>query len=472
MSVLVRQQLPAEADGRRDRRFAVALVTATVAFFMITLDAVIVNVALPSIRDDLGGGIAGLQWVVDGYTLLFAGLLLSSGVLSDRVGAKRALGFGMAAFLAASMWCALASSIQVLVVARFVQGGAAAVMMPSSMALISQAYRDRVRRVRAVALWAMGGAIASTSGPVLGGVLTMVSWRLIFAINVPVGLAALWLLRRVERSPVRDARFDWAGMVLAVVAMRAVTFAAIEAGAVGVTDARVMIAAAVAVVASVGFVNSQRRSRSPMVPSDLVRNRDVVITSVVGFAFIVGYYGLPFVMSLFLQEQRGLSSVETGLVFLPMMLIGAILTPISARVAERVGQRRLITAGLVVMTAGLAGAGVASASAPIWVWSALMFVVGLSGPAIMPPTMGRLLSGVPDHQAGTASGIFNTTRQLGGALAVAVFGALLNHHDFADGMQTSLLIAAVVAAVAAAASRRLDLPAAMPHRAAAVTRRT
>src|SRR2546422_10001201 len=170
------------------------LSAAVLGFFVITLDAVVVNVALPSIRRDLGGGITGLQWVVDGYTLLFAALLLSAGALSDRVGARRAVAAGLAVFVAASAACGLAPSLGALVVARFVQGAAAAVMMPSSMALIGQAYPDPVKRARAVAVWAMGGALASSSGPVLGGLLTLITCRMIFCINLPVGAVALLLL--------------------------------------------------------------------------------------------------------------------------------------------------------------------------------------------------------------------------------------------------------------------------------------
>jgi MFS family permease len=151
-------------------------------FFVVTLDAVVVNVALPAIRRDFGGGITGLQWVVDGYTLMFAALLLWSGALSDRVGARRAFAAGLGLFVAASAACGLAPTLGALVVARFVQGSAAAVMMPASMALIGHAYPNPGRRARAVAVWAMGGALASSAGPVLGGVLTLVSWRLIFFI--------------------------------------------------------------------------------------------------------------------------------------------------------------------------------------------------------------------------------------------------------------------------------------------------
>jgi MFS transporter, DHA2 family, methylenomycin A resistance protein len=152
-----------------------ALAAAVLGFFVITLDAVVVNVALPSIRHDLGGGITGLQWVVDGYTLMFAALLLSAGSLADRVGARRAFGAGLAGFVVASAACGLAPGLGALVAARLVQGAAAAVMMPASMALIGQAYPDPVKRARAVAVWAMGGSVAATSGPVVGGLLTLAS---------------------------------------------------------------------------------------------------------------------------------------------------------------------------------------------------------------------------------------------------------------------------------------------------------
>jgi len=429
------------------------LAAAMLGFFMITLDAVVVNVALPSIRAGLGGGIIGLQWVVDGYTLMFAALLLSAGSVSDRFGARRVFGAGLAVFVLASAACGLASAIGALVAARFAQGAGAAVMMPSSMALIGQGYPDPVRRARAVAVWAMGGAVASSSGPLLGGVLAVVSWRLIFFINVPAGAVTLLLLARVLPSPHQPARFDWAGQITAVIAMGGLTYGAIEAGAAGFAAPRVVAAFATAVVALAGFVAAQARGAHPMAPLDLFRSRTVAVPVVVGFAFIVGYYGLPFVMSLYLQQFRGLSPLGTGVAFLPMMLTGAALTPFSARIAERLGTRVLITAGLVVMTAGLAVLAVVPASAPVWALAALMVLVGLGGPLVMPPVTGVLLNSVPAHRAGTASGVFNTSRQIGGALAVAVFGALLaGRAGFLHGVRASLLIAAMVALAAAAAS--------------------
>ena len=337
--------------------------------------------------------------------------------------------------------------------------------MPSSMALIGQAYADPTQRARAVAVWAMGGAVASTSGPILGGLLTSVSWRLIFAINLPVGAAALALLTRTERSPHHRVPFDWAGQLAAVLAMGGLTYGAIEAGVDGLTAPTVVVAFAVAVLALAAFVAAQARGAHPMVPLELFRSRNLSVAVAVGFAFIVGYYGLPFVMSLYLQQLRGLSSLATGLVFLPMMLVGALLTPFSARLAERLGARRLIGGGLVLMTAGLAILAVAPASTPVWLLAAFMVLVGLAGPLVSPPVTAVLLNSVPGHQAGTASGVFNTSRQVGGALAVAVFGALLTQPaTFLAGLRTSLLLAAGVALAAAATSRLLQSPRGSHHR--------
>jgi MFS transporter, DHA2 family, methylenomycin A resistance protein len=429
------------------------LAAAVLGFFMITLDAVVVNVALPSIRAGLGGGITGLQRVAAGYTLMFAALLLSAGSLSDRSGARRAFGAGLAVFVLASAACGLAPAIGALVAARFVQGAVAAVMMPSSMALLGQAYPDPIRRARAVAVWAMGGAVASSAGPLLGGVLTLVSWRLIFAVNVPAGVITLLLLSRIQPSPRQPAPLDWAGQITAVLAMGGLTCGAIEAGAAGFGAARVVTAFAVAAFALAAFVVAQARGAHPMAPLDLFVSRTVAVSVAVGFAFIVGYYGLPFVMSLYLQQLRGLSPLGTGAVFLPMMLTGAAVTPFSARIAEKLGPRPLITTGLASMAAGLVILAALPPTAPVQELAGLMVLVGLAGPLVMPPLTAVLLNSVPPHRAGTASGVFNTSRQVGGALAVAVFGALLAHRaSFLHGVRASLLITAAVAVAAAAAS--------------------
>lgn len=442
------------APGRAGNRApGWSLAAALLGFFVVTLDAVIVNVALPAVRRDLAGGISGLQWVVDGYTLMFAALLLSAGSLSDRIGARRAFGAGMVLFVLASAACGLAPSLPVLVVARLVQGSAAAALMPASMALLSQAYPDPARRARALGMWAMGGAAASTAGPLLGGLLSAVSWRLIFFVNVPAGAVTLVLLARAGRSPRHSVPFDWAGQVAAVAAMGGLTYGAIEAGAAGITAPRVLVAFAVAAVALAAFLVLQARGRHPMLPLSLFRSRTVSVSVAIGFAFMVGYYGLPFVMSLYLQQQRGLSALGAGVTFVPMMVVGGALNPFTARLSERFGARSLIACGLLSMTSGLVVIGLLPGTAPVALLSVLMILVGLAGPLVMPPVMALLLRAVPPRRAGVASGVFNTSRQVGGALAIAVFGALVSSRaTFLPGLRLSLLIAAGIAVAAACVS--------------------
>jgi DHA2 family methylenomycin A resistance protein-like MFS transporter len=452
---------PAEPTGRLappDPRFALA--ASVLGFFVVTLDATVVNVALPSIRADLGGALTGLQWVVDGYTLMFAALLLTAGALTDRWGARTALGIGVAVFVLASVACALAPSVVVLVAARFVQGAGAAVTMPASMALVRHSYDVPARRARAIGIWSMGAAVAAASGPVVGGLLSLTSWRLIFVLNLPVGVVALLLLARAPRSPHHPHPLDWPGQILAVLALTGLTYGAIEAGSLGLTAPRAFIAAALSLVAAAAFVARQRRGSHPMLPLELFTSRTVNITVAVGFAFMLCFYGLPFLYSLQLQQIRGLSSLGAGLVFLPMLALSGALTPLSAPVVERVGARASIVTGLTLMAVGSIALTVVPASAPVWVTAALLLPVGLAGPLVMPPTTALLLDAVPAHRAGTASAVFNTSRQIGGALAVAVFGALLaSSGGFVHGLHLSLIIAGLVAAVVAATAARLTTPA-------------
>ncbi|MFJ4122164.1 MFS transporter [[Kitasatospora] papulosa] len=439
-----------------ERHAKATLVAAVLGFFVITLDATIVNVALPSIRDALGGGITGLQWVVDGYTLMFAALLLSAGALSDRIGARKAFAAGLAVFVVASLACALAPSLPVLVAARVAQGVGAAIIMPTSMALVRHAHPDPGPRARAVGVWAMGGALAAAAGPVLGGVLSLVSWRMIFFINLPVGIITLLLLSRAPHSPTRPAPFDWIGQITGILAMGGLTFGAIEAGEAGFTSPKVIISLLMAVAALAAFLTAQARLAHPMVPMSLFRSRTVVIATGIGFAFMVGFYGLPFVFSLDFQQQHGLSALGAGIAFLPMMVLSACLTPFSSRITERTGPRVPVVTGLVLMAGGAIALALVPASFPVWASALLLIPVGLAGPLVMPPTTAVLLEHVPAEQTGTASGVFNTSRQIGGALAVAVFGALISMPaGFQHGLRISLVLAAAVGLAAAVAATRM-----------------
>lgn len=434
------------------RRTGMALAAAVLGLFLITMDATIVNVALPTIQSDLGGGQAGLQWVVDGYTLPFAGLLLGAGALADRIGAKRSFGIGVAGFAAASAVCALAPSIGVLIAARIAQGAFAAAVAPASMALVRHTYDDPTRRARAVSLWAMGGGIAAVCGPLLGGVLTTVDWRLIFVVNIPFALATVVLLRAARPSPARRVPFDAVGQLTGLVAIGGLVFAVIEAGAQGLTAIPVLVAAGAAVVSACLFVRRQHRARHPMVPLSMFRSRTVVITVATGFTFMIGFFGQPFVFSIFLQHARGLDAFQTGLVFLPMMICGAALTPFVPLLVERAGPRVPIVGGQILMAASFVGLALVPADVPAWVLAVVMIPVGLTAGFINPPVSAVLLNHVDAHLAGVASGIYNTGRQVGGALAIAVFGILLSGPaDLLPGMRACMVIAAALVLTTAGA---------------------
>lgn len=409
---------------------------ALLGFFLITLDASVVNVALPAIGDDLHGGLSALQWVVDGYTLAFAALMLSTGALSDRIGAARAFGGGVVVFALASLACGAAPGLGVLVAARVVQGTAASVMLPSSLALVRQAYPDAVRRTRAISLWATGGSTAMALGPVAGGVLTTVwDWRAIFYVNLPFAALTL-VLARSARSERRPAPLDVAGQLTAALALGAVTFAVIEGGTKGV------VAAGVGVVSAVAFVLAERRHPHPVVPLGLFRNATFSVSVAAGSALSVGFFGMFFVLGLYFQEVRGRSALVAGLMFLPMTVLISTVNVVSGRVTNRFGPRAPMVAGQLVMAAGLLALLPVGRHTPLLLVALPMIPLGLGGALAVPALTASAMSAVPATRAGLAAGVLNAARQVSGALSVALFGTLVARPGFLPGMHESLLVAA------------------------------
>ncbi|WP_411978040.1 MFS transporter [Streptomyces phaeochromogenes] len=430
-----------------------ALAAVLIGFFTIMVDAMIVNVALPSIGRGFGSGMTGLQWVVDGYTLAFAALLLSAGAISDRIGARKAFAVGLGLFVAASAVCGIAPNLGVLVAARLVQGAGAAMVVPASLALLRETFPDPAARAKAIALWGVSGSVGAAAGPVAGGLLTVIDWRMIFFVNVPVGAVALLLLRRAQPSPRQEAPFDWTGQVAAVAAMGALTYAVIEAGADGFGTARVLGAFAVAVVAAVVYFVAQARGRHPMTPLPLLRSRTMSLSAAIGFALNVGFYGMIFLLGLYLQQVHGLSALATGVGFLPMTVLTSFMGPVAARLATRFGARIPVLIGQILMAVGLLAMVAVPAGAPVWLSVVLMVPVGAGGAMAVTALVALLLENVPAERAGVASGVLNAARQLGGALAVAAFGAMVaDRAGFVSGLHTSLLIAAAVVAVSIVAT--------------------
>ncbi|WP_078607307.1 MFS transporter [Streptomyces flavidovirens] len=429
---------------------ALVLTASLLGFALITLDTSVVNVALPSIGAELGGGMSGLQWVVDAYTLAFAALLLSTGAFSDRVGAARAYTIGIAVFTAASVACGLAPNLGLLTGARMVQGVAAAVILPTTLALVRQAYADPAQRSRAVSLWAVGGTVAAALGPVAGGALTTAwDWRGIFFINLPLGLVALALATRLPRSVRRPAPLDLPGQLTAVLALAALAFAVIEGGTAG------LVALGVAVVAGAVFLAVEVRQPHPVVPLGLLRNPVVAVAVAAGSACSVAFYGMIFVFSLYFQQVHHLSALSAGLTFLPLTGLIPVVNMASGRLANRYGPRRPMLIGQSVAVAGLLLLLLVGPGTPLPVMAVLLIPMGLGIGLALPPLTAAMMEAVPAERAGLAAGVLNAARQVAGGLGVAGFGALVVG-DFAGGLRTSLLISAgLLAATALATLTRL-----------------
>ncbi|KNB52016.1 MFS transporter [Streptomyces caatingaensis] len=414
-------------------------------FTVITVDVSAVTLALPAIRSSLHGGMAGLQWIVDAYTLMFAALMLSAGALADRAGARRAYTVGVALFTLASLGCALAPGIGWLIGARIAQGAAAAVMMPASLALLRQAYEDPARRARALALWTVGGSVALAAGPVLGGLLTETAgWRAVFLLNLPLGAVVLALLTRTAPSPRRPRPLDPAGQVTAVLALAALTFAVIEGGHAGWSAPSVAGASAVAVLAGPAFAAVERRHPAPMVPPAMLRQRGVVLPLVIGFAANAGFYGVVFLLGLYYQQLRGMPGTEAGLMFVPLAAVITAANLLSPRLAERLGRRPVILVGQAVLAVAMFALLPLGEGTPMWRVVFLLVPMGLGGALAMPALTALLMDAVPAHRAGTASGLFNAVRQTGGALSVAVFGTLVagpGDTFSLPGLRASLVVA-------------------------------
>ena len=426
------------------------LTAALLGFALITLDASVVNVALPSIGTALGGGMSGLQWVVDAYTLSFAALMLSTGAFADRAGASRAYAMGIALFTLASAACGLAPNLPALIGARALQGIAAAVVLPASLSLVRQAYAEPVKRARAVATWAAGGAVAVALGPVAGGALTTIwDWRGIFFINLPLGAVALSLLIRAPRSERRPAPLDLPGQLLAVITLTAVTFAVIEGGATGI------VALLVAILAGALFVRVELRQSHPVVPFGLFRSRTVSVAVAAGIACSVAFFGLVFLFSLFFQQVQGRSALYAGLMFLPMTGLIPLTNIVAGRLAARYGARLPMLAGQLLAALGALVLLYVDAGTPPLLVAVLLVPMALGCALTVPPLTAVMMDAVAAERAGLAAGVLNAARQVAGGLGIAVFGALVSA-DFTAGLRESLAISATLFTVTAFLSFRLS----------------
>ncbi|TWF79439.1 DHA2 family methylenomycin A resistance protein-like MFS transporter [Pseudonocardia hierapolitana] len=397
-----------------------------VGMFLVLLDVTVVNVALPSIASGLGADPAATQWIVDAYAVAIAGLLLAGGTVGDRIGHRRVVLTGLGVFGVASVACGLATGPGMLIAARAAQGAGAALLLPGSLAVITEAFPDRAARARALGIWAAVSSLALPAGPLLGGFLVSSGdWRLIFLVNVPVVLAALVAVPRlVPAGTARpERRGDAPGAVLAAVGLVAAVFTVIDAGEHGFRPLTVA-GLAVALVCVAGFVARERHANAPMLPLDLLRLPAFVGPNLAAGAMNLVVNGLLFVTTLFLQGVQHRGPVAAGVALLPMFVPLAFLAPPAGRLVARFGPRPLLVGGALVAALGAAGYALLEPASGYLTLLPALVGLGVGAGLFTAPVVAAAMSAVPAERSGLASGINNTARQTGTALGVAVFGAV------------------------------------------------
>lgn len=435
-------------------------IAACLGFVVVLIDVSVVNVALDALRAAFHAGITDLQWVINAYALVFASSLLMAGALGDRFGAKRAFIAGYGLFTLASIGCGVAQSLGALIAWRLAQGAGAALLVPNSLAVLRLSFEDAAARSRAIGWWGAGGGIALAAGPVVGGLLVAASgWRSIFLVNVPVGIAGIWMTWRFtpDRPGQRGRSLDLPGQLTGALALAALTFAATDISALGGRSPLVLGAFALSVVSGLAFVRLEARNPAAMLPVALWRDRVVRSTTVIGMIANLVFYGIVFTLSLFFQAIWHTTPIDTGLAFLPMMGILMLMNIVAGRLAGKIGARVLATAGLSIAAAGYLAMWPALA-APSHRWLALPMLLAGSGIALTIPTItDALLAAVSSAQSGTASGLLNAARQVGGVLGVAVFGFLVRDTEpasFMRGLAHALMVSAALLTVGAVTAWR------------------
>ncbi|HET7017811.1 MAG TPA: MFS transporter [Streptosporangiaceae bacterium] len=403
---------------------AVALAT-----FMTYLDNNVTNVAIPTIQRSLHLSIAGLEWVVSSYVLVFAGLLLVGGRLADSFGRRRLFYIGTVLFTVSSLAAGLAGSGGVLIAARLVQGLGAALLVPTTLAIIMATFTDARERTTAISAWTAIGAMALAFGPLIGGFISQhFHWGWIFYINVPVGIIAV-VIAAVTMDESKDdnaaGRLDLPGMLTSSLALFSLTYALIEGHDKGWTSGLILGAFVLAAIASTAFVLIESRTEHPMVPLSLFRNRVYSGGTVTMMLWGFGIFGIYFFTSLYLQNILGFSPSKAGLAFVPMAICLALAATLAGPVYLRLGTNRTVAAGMLAMGGGLALMSTLGAGAS---FAALMpgFVIfGLGAGLMQVPLTNAILESQPEANAGIASALLNAAREVSGLLGITVIGAVL-----------------------------------------------
>lgn len=416
----IKNEHPAKITG--------TLLATSFGFVVVQLDVTIVNVAMPQIGTDLMAGVTGLQWIVDSYTLTFAALLLTAGVFGDRFGSRRVFTTGLILFGLASLACAVAPSIDILIIARSLQGIGAALILPTSLSLLSHACSgDSMVKAKAIGWWTAIGGMVSALGPVAGGLLTSgLGWRSIFFVNLPICLLGLWASRRyvTETVEIKNQRLDVIGQILAFLSLFFLTHSVIDAGMQGWGDKNVLVGLAIALLAVILFLINEAYVASPMIPLSLFRNRILSAAVVLGMLSNLTFYALIFVLSIYFQKVKGYTPTQTGIALLPFTVI-MLANIASGYLAKHFSLRMsVIVGGLLSALSFALLHGINEDTAYLRILPSLLLLAigsGISTPALT----SAILGSVDSSRSATASAIFNASRQIGSALGVALFGILL-----------------------------------------------
>ena len=408
------------------------------AIFMLLLDTTIVNVAQQKIKEGLNADLSQIQWILDSYILAFAVLMLSFGRIGDIFGRKKMFVAGMAIFIAASGLCGISHWIAnlvgipgatALIGARVLQGIGGALMMPQTLSLITVAFPPQ-KRGAAMGVWGSVVAMGAVLGPLLGGyIVTQYPWEWIFLINIPVGIVAILATLAVvpeSRDPLATGKLDWGGLLFSAAAIFALVYALIEGPKFGWTSPQTLGLLLVSAAVFTIFVWWERRVPDPMVKLELFRIRNFWVASVIGLAVPFGLFGIFFPMTVFLQGALGMTPLEAGLSMMPMSLMLMFVAPVSGRLSDRIGARWILTTGLVLVSVGILL--ITSRVSTATNWHTLLpalLVTGTGMGMTFAPMTAAAMSQVPPRISGSASGILNTSRNVGQLLGIAVLGSVL-----------------------------------------------
>jgi DHA2 family methylenomycin A resistance protein-like MFS transporter len=410
-----------------ETRARLALSAVCLGFVMITLDATIVNLALPAIGADFGEpSTAALQWVVDAYTVTLAAFLLTWGAAGDRWGSRRVFEVGVAVFVLASIACALAGDATWLIAARAVQGAGAAALLPSSLALIVHQFPDARERARALGVWGGMSGVGLAAGPMLGGLAVgLADWRLVFAVNVPVGVLAIVLTRRAVAEPPRheSTRLDLAGQLTGTASLAGLVAGFIESGHAGWLAPATIALLGGGVVAGAVFVAVEKRVGEPVLPLGILKIRNFAVATGIGGLFNFCLYGTLFCLALYLHRAWSLGALAAGLALVPLTVVIGLNAFFSGRLTGRLGPRVPMVAGALAGLAGSAGFALLPADRALVPFVVVSVVFGCCSLAM--PAMTSLAMNCLPGKAGLAAGVLNASRQTGGAIGVALVGALL-----------------------------------------------